>query len=518
MPVPAVARAADPAAAAPATPPAHGRATPPVPAPSTAPAPAPAVTPGDELPVIIQGGMGVAVSGWPLARAVASAGQLGVVSGVALDLVLARRLQLGDPGGAARRALAALPLPGAAGRILGRYYVPGGVGPGQPFRPVPRIGLRGSAAGRELAVAGNFAEVYLAKEGHHGLVGINYLEKVQLATPDAVYGAMLAGVDYVLMGAGIPAQIPRLLDALAAGRLGELDVTVAGADPGIRHVAWLDPAELFPAGAPPLLGRPAFLAIVSSAVLAAYLARSPVTAPDGFVIEGPGAGGHSAPPRGRLVLSARGEPVYGPRDTIDLGKVRALGRPFWLAGGQVGDGQLAGARAAGAAGIQVGTAFALCRESGMAPGLRAGLIVRALDGTLRVRNEPSASPAGFPFKVAQLPGTLADDAVYAARPRLCDLGYLRVPYQRDGGRVGYRCPAEPPDAYQRKGGAVAETAGRRCLCNGLLATIGLGQRLPGGGTEPPVVTLGQDLGFLPGLVAVAGTDFTAADVLSYLLR
>jgi len=179
---------------------------------------------------------------------------------------------------------------------------------------------------------------------------------------------------------------------------------------------------------------------------------------------------------------------------------------------------LAGARAAGAAGIQVGTAFALCRESGMAAGLRTALIEEALAGTLAVRNEPATSPAGFPFKVAQLPGTLADDGVYAARPRLCDLGYLRLPYQREAGRVGYRCPAEPPDAYLRKGGAAAETAGRRCLCNGLLATIGLGQRLDDGTEEPPVVTLGQDLGFLPGLVAEAGTDFSAADVLACLLR
>jgi NAD(P)H-dependent flavin oxidoreductase YrpB (nitropropane dioxygenase family) len=464
--------------------------------------------------------MGVGVSSWRLARAVAAHGQLGVVSGVALDAVLARRLQLGDPDGTSRAALAALPLPGVAARILERYYLPGGLPDGQPFRPVPRLGLRGSSAGQELMVAGNFAEVYLAKQGHGGTVGVNYLEKVQLATPAAVYGAMLAGVDFVLMGAGIPAQIPHLLSELAAGRPGEVDVTVTGAPPGARHTARLDPAEVFPArlfpAGPPPLARPVFLAIVSSAVLVAYLARSPATAPDGFVLEGPGAGGHSAPPRGRLMLSADGEPVYGPRDAIDLGKVRALGRPFWIAGGQAGEGMLAGARAAGAAGIQVGTAFALCRESGLAGPLRAALLGAALDGTLSVRNEPAASPAGFPFKVAQLPGTLADEQVYAARPRLCDLGYLRVPYQRDSSRVGYRCPAEPPDAYQRKGGAVTETAGRRCLCNGLLATIGLGQRLAAG-TEPPVVTLGQDLGFLPGLVAATGTDFGAADVLAYLL-
>ncbi|HEX9354616.1 MAG TPA: nitronate monooxygenase [Streptosporangiaceae bacterium] len=468
-------------------------------------------------PVLIQGGMGVAVSGWRLARAVASAGQLGVVSGVALDAVLARRLQRGDPGGDVRRALAELPLPGVAGRVLRRYFVPGGIPDGAPFRPVPRLGLRPNPAGTELAVAGNFVEVYLAKQGHRGLVGVNYLEKVQLATPAAVYGAMLAGVDYVLMGAGIPAEIPGLLDALAAGGPGELSVTVAGADPGARHVARLDPAALH-GTRPPALTRPVFLAIVSSSVLAQYLARNPATAPDGFVLEGPSAGGHSAPPRGRLRLDDTGQPVYGPRDEIDLAKVAALGQPFWLAGGQATAGRLAAARAAGAQGIQAGTAFALCRESGLEPRLRRQVIEQALAGTLTVRNEPAVSPAGFPFKVARLPGTLGDDEVYAARPRLCDLGYLRVPYQRAGGRVGYRCPAEPDGVYLRKGGTAEDASGRRCLCNGLLATIGLAQRTAAGPAEPPVVTLGQDLGFLPALVAVTGPDFGAADVVAWLLQ
>src|SRR4051794_25688325 len=54
-------------------------------------------------PRIIQGGMGVAVSGWRLAREVSRLGQLGVVSGTALAVVLSRRLQLGDPGGELRR-------------------------------------------------------------------------------------------------------------------------------------------------------------------------------------------------------------------------------------------------------------------------------------------------------------------------------------------------------------------------------------------------------------------------------
>lgn len=45
-------------------------------------------------PIIIQDGMGIGVSAWTLARAVSRLGQLGVVSGTALEAVLARRLQM----------------------------------------------------------------------------------------------------------------------------------------------------------------------------------------------------------------------------------------------------------------------------------------------------------------------------------------------------------------------------------------------------------------------------------------
>ena len=43
-------------------------------------------------PVIIQGGMGAGVSNWRLAQAVSRLGQLGLVSGTALDQIMARRL------------------------------------------------------------------------------------------------------------------------------------------------------------------------------------------------------------------------------------------------------------------------------------------------------------------------------------------------------------------------------------------------------------------------------------------
>ena len=155
-------------------------------------------------PLIIQGGMGVAVSNWKLARAVSQAGQLGVVSGTALENVMARRLQKGDPDGAMRRALSHFPDPIIAGKILDRYFISGGKAEREPFKSPPMFSLNPPKELVELTVAANFAEVYLAKEGHGGLVGVNFLEKIQLPTLPSIYGALLAGVDYVLMGAGIP--------------------------------------------------------------------------------------------------------------------------------------------------------------------------------------------------------------------------------------------------------------------------------------------------------------------------
>ena len=82
-----------------------------------------------DLPIIIQGGMGAAVSDWRLANSVSRTGQLGVISGTALDIILARRLQMGDPGGHMRRALAAFPIPEMAKRVLDKYFVEGGTLP-----------------------------------------------------------------------------------------------------------------------------------------------------------------------------------------------------------------------------------------------------------------------------------------------------------------------------------------------------------------------------------------------------
>ena len=168
-------------------------------------------------PLIIQGGMGAGVSNWRLARAVSQMGQLGVVSGTALDVILVRKLQEGDPGGELRRAFSRFPIPAIAERILNQYFIPGGKPVEKPYKTIPPASIQPGNGAVELMMLANFTEVLLAKEGHAGFVGINYLHKVQLPMLPSLYGAMLAGVDFVLMGAGIPMSIPGVLDQFARG-------------------------------------------------------------------------------------------------------------------------------------------------------------------------------------------------------------------------------------------------------------------------------------------------------------
>lgn len=464
--------------------------------------------------MLIQGGMGVAVSSWQLARAVSRSGQLGVVSGTAIDAVIARRLQDGDSGGHVRRALSAFPLPEIANRVAAKYFRPEGRH-GEPFIPVPKLSLRPSADALELWVASNFVEVWLAKEGHDGLVGINYLEKIQMATPSAAYGAMLAGVDYILMGAGIPSEVPQLLNLLAQHKTASLNVDVDGATTGYKET--FSPETFAKIPLPPL-HRPMFLAIISAHILANYLAKDEVTRPDGFVIEGFTAGGHNAPPRGTMVLDGDGQPIFGPRDEPDIAKVAKVGLPFWLAGGQSTPEHVKHAQSLGAAGVQVGTIFSLAQESGLDPVLRQELLDHIASGTLIVHTDPFASPTGFPFKVALLPDTLSNDDLYETRPRLCDLGYLRVPYERSPGVVGYRCASEPTHVFLRKGGRAEDLTDRKCLCNALMANIGLGQTRADGYKEVPLITLGSDLTGAKALLKTHPAGWNAIDAVDYLLK
>lgn len=468
-------------------------------------------------PKIIQGGMGVAVSSWQLARAVSREGQLGVVSGTALDLVLTRRLQLGDEGGDVRLALKSFPVPEVAERILAQFFVEGGKREDAPFKSKPLPSATPTKNQLDLIVVANFVEVWLAKHGHDGLVGINLLEKIQVPTLPSLFGAMLAGVDYVLMGAGIPKAIPGVLDALSELKPVSLPLDVTGALPGENFEATFDPAP-YVGAAMTLLKRPSFLAIVSSAQLATMMARKCSGKVNGFVIEGSTAGGHNAPPRGAMTLDDAGEPIYGPRDVADLAAFRELGLPFWLAGSFGRKGGLKDALAEGAEGVQVGTAFAFCEESGMSEVYRQAVVDSSQKGQVHLFTDPHASPTGYPFKVLESSGSMSERDQYASRERLCDLGYLRELYRKENGQIGYRCPAEPVEDYVRKGGDAANTDGRKCLCNGLSSTIGLGQVRKDGYVEPALVTAGDRVQTVAEFLRPNSTSFSAKDVVEQLLE
>lgn len=504
---------------------------------------------------LIQGGMGVYVSNWRLARAVAMERPgitAGTVSGTALDVVCVRLLQLGDPGGHFRRALAAFDQQFGVeiGRkIIEKYFVEGGKAPEARFKysPVQIVHMQdgsdivpkatpgnGSFALSidpdmiELLIATAFAEVWLAKEGHSGRIFINFLKKVELPLVYAMYGAMLAGVDAIVVGAGNPEGLPATCTALTSHQPVSIDLPVLYREPGESFSILFDPRSI--AGgrlARQPLQRPAFLAIVSLESLVQALAQSPTQPPDGFIIEHHTAGGHNAGPQGPLARDDKGQPIYGPLDEPDLAAIRQVSLPFWLAGGYNNRERLQAARDAGAAGVQVGSNFALAEESGLKPAYRTAILDALRDGASDedLVYTTLFSPTGYPFKVVQIEGTLAESEVYNERRRVCDLGFLQqrglsAADTEGNRRLFQRCVAAPVEEFIRKRGLPRNTEERRCLCNGLLATIGLGQIIRQNGElveEPAIVTLGNHLDGIRRLSRNGQTRYWAKDAVADIL-
>jgi NAD(P)H-dependent flavin oxidoreductase YrpB (nitropropane dioxygenase family) len=504
---------------------------------------------------LIQGGMGVYVSHWRLAKEVARqrpGETAGTVSGTALDVVYARLLQLGDPGGHARRALRTFDdmFDVTIGRtICDRFFIEGGKAPAARFRSAPMHIARAHDGRRsfslpqshsapvplklddeiiELLIATGFAEVWLAKEGHEGKIFINFLNKIELPLLYVLYGAMLASVDGVVVGAGNPQGLPALSRRLARHEPVANEIAVLYRESGESFEIAFDPQTVASGRltARPL-ATPAFLAIVSLERLVQHLADADTLPPDGFIIEHHTAGGHNANPAGPLTRDALGQPVYGERDEADLDAIRAVGIPFWLAGGYGSAQRLEEAQAAGANGVQVGTLFALTQESGMKPEYRTAILdaLRAGATDEELVRTTVFSPTGFSFKVVQLPGTLADDTVYEERPRICDIGILQQRGFSKADETGLRmlfqrCPAAPVEGFIKNRGLERNTGERRCLCNGLLACVGLGQVKQIGGElveEPAIVTLGNDLDGVRRLSRQGQTPYHVADVVSDLL-
>lgn len=461
---------------------------------------------------IIQGGMGIYVSNFTLAHAVSTAGDqsLGTVSCTAAERIVPHLLQLGDVGGHIRRAFEHFEFPEIAESILKKYFIEGGKPTDQIFKRVPAFSMNSRADLIALTIASSFALIWLAKEGHTNPVSVNYLEKLQIPHVYHLTGAMLAGVDCVTMGAGITLQIPGILDALATGENPSYRISIEG---GNSQTISFDPKKFLGEKFPKEMKRPNFLPIVSTDVLASLMcAKLPNGSIDGFVVELPTAGGHNAPPRLKGIFDKIGQPVYGSKDEVNFKKLQDLGIPFWIGGSYASPEGLTHAQSLGATGIQVGSIFALCEDSGFVQHLRVDLRRRGYRGELVIHTDPQASPTGFPFKVAQLDGTLSDQTLYEQRIRICDRSALLVPYQQSDGKVGFRCSSELVKDYLHKGGKLEDTLNARCLCNGLFSAVGLGNQI-----ELPIITMGDDMSFLRKLMEHENDSYTAVDVVKYLL-
>lgn len=470
---------------------------------------------GRGWPRIIQGGMGIAVSSWRLARRVAEMGEMGVVSGTAIDSVVVRELQRGDPNGRLR-SLARYPDQEIVEYLKNTYFVEGGIPEESPYKLLPIHRFKPTRRSQRILSAATYSEVVLAKEGHKGVVGINLMAKLKRHTLACMVGAMLAGVDAILIGAGIPIEeaeaLRMLADAKPARLRLDVDTSSFGGGNGETYYYELNPTDLVPELRP--MPRPAFLPIISSDLLANILHKKlPAGTISGIIIEGPVAGGHNAPPRNKGV-DENLNPVYDERDHADLDRILALGYPVYLAGGYGSPEGLQQALAMGATGIQVGTLFSLTNESGYPAATKAFIIERIHRRQVSVRTDGRLSSTGFPFKAVEIENTLGIPELLAGRRRICDLGYLQTPYLDERGTIQGRCSAEPVEDYVRKGGAIEDTERRGCLCNGLLANIGLGQ-VQKWGKEMELFTAGDDLVDLP-LGSVDEPYYSAEDAIRYL--
>ncbi len=444
--------------------------------------------------------MGPWVSGFKMAREVSlHTGWMGTVSLTGIDRVIAHTLQSGDPGGHFIRALSKFTYPEISKRVIERYYVRNGTG---VIINIPKYSLYPEIELIDLLICGSFCAVWLAKSGHNNPISVNSLEKMQLPTIYALTGAILAGVDCVTMGAGIPDQIPNVLDSIISGEKVKYKIDVVGRKE--KFLLEFDIEEYFGEKLSKLK-CPDFLPIISSNLLADILVkRCSREKISGFVIEGPGAGGHNAPPRGHK----DGEFIYGKKDIIDLEEIKKLDIPFWLAGGYSNRSKLNEAISSGANGVQLASPFALCDESEINDKYKRELRANGYNGKLIVITS-RFSPTHFPFKVAKHDGTLSESDVFEKEKRGCYFGCLVTFFINDEGIIDSRCPAEPIDSFYLKGGKQEDALETRCLCRGLFENVGLGI---GNIKQPALFTLGEELSFLERLMYNSEDNYTVDDV------
>ncbi len=262
---------------------------------------------------------------------------------------------------------------------------------------------------------GAYLDVRAAKRDG-GFIAINCMYAIG-AYRDAVYGALDAGVDAIISGAGIPLELPAIVAEYAADH------------PGLH--------------------RPALIPIISTARALGILIRRwerQACVPDAVVLEGPLAGGH---------LGFNYEALGREDSSLDAQYplIKALaekyGFPVIVAGGVYDRSDISSWHDLGAGGVQIGTRFLATVESGASEDFKRRL-VSANKSDIIVAKVPG-SPCGLPFRILKdSPGYW--EASEERREPYCSQSLLIKP--------GRPCPA-------------AESCRYFCICNNLLSALEL---------------------------------------------
>jgi nitronate monooxygenase len=310
---------------------------------------------------IIQGGMGVGVSLHPLAQAVAREGGVGIVSSACLDRLVSKR----------------------TGRKVNIYE----------------------------AV---YEEVSLAK-AKGGLAGINIMGALVRDYTDSVRGALDAGADFIISGAGLPVTLPAIQ--------------------------------------PPK--DTALVPIVSSARALEIICKKWDRLgyrPDAVVVEGPLAGGHLGFKINELDLeSNRLESLFPP--VKDMAQ-KYGDFPVIVAGGIYTHADIVRFMDMGADGVQMGTRFLATEESSATEPYKQA-VVRAKEEDILVAHDPG-SPCGLPFRVIKQ-SPMYVSALKRLRKPKCDKGYVLLKDAQGNFTI---CPAKESNEHHF------------CICNGLLSSGG----------------------------------------------
>jgi len=335
---------------------------------------------------IIQGGMGVGVSLHPLAAAVAREGGLGIISSACLDRLVSKRV----------------------GKRVDTYQA-------------------------------TYEEVSLAKN-LGGVAGINIMVALVKDYADSVKGALDAGADAIISGAGLPLSLPAIQ--------------------------------------PPK--DTALIPIVSSARALDIICKKWEKLgyrPDAVVLEGPLAGGH---------LGFRIDQIDIDSNRLEnlLPPVKDMARkygdiPVIVAGGIYTHEDIVKFIGLGADGVQMGTRFLATLESSASEEYKQAVIA-AQEQDIVVAHRPG-SPCGLPFRVIKQ-SPMFESSLQALRPPKCDKGYVLL---KDPEGKFTICPAK------------VDNKNYFCICNGLLSSAGYNRN-----EEEPLYTVGTNAARVDRIVAV----------------